>query len=195
MAGTVGEDKEVNLAIIITPFLDMSFQLFAFFVMFYQPSNLEGHIDGNLMPPAKVALKGPPGMKQEKKDDEVITDQEPDPKETVIVRIKAVARGQQEGRLNEGQPTRILLKKPEAADAELIADAASSDMTFDKALDKLAAALKKIQEGPGGAKTNINIEADRDLRHGYFVQVYDVCKAARFASIGFVPPPPESKGS
>ena len=35
----------VNLGIIITPFLDMSFQLLAFFVMIYHPSALEGHID------------------------------------------------------------------------------------------------------------------------------------------------------
>ena len=50
---------EVDLGIIITPMLDMAFQLLAFFVMTYHQSALEGHIDGNLLPPAKVAVKDP----------------------------------------------------------------------------------------------------------------------------------------
>ena len=37
-----------NLNPIITPMLDMAFQLMAFFIMTYHPSALEGHIDGKL---------------------------------------------------------------------------------------------------------------------------------------------------
>ena len=41
----------VNLGLIITPMLDMSFQILAFFIMTYHPSALEGNIDGKLLPP------------------------------------------------------------------------------------------------------------------------------------------------
>src|SRR5207302_10768977 len=49
----------VNLGLIITPMLDMSFQILSFFIMTYHPSALEGHIAGSLAPPEKVATKAP----------------------------------------------------------------------------------------------------------------------------------------
>src|SRR5438132_6078945 len=47
----------VNLGLIITPMLDMSFQILAFFIMTYHPSALEGHIPGSLVPPDNFAKK------------------------------------------------------------------------------------------------------------------------------------------
>ena len=52
-AGSVG----VQLSLIVTPMLDMSFQILAFFIMTYHPSALEGHIPGSLVPPESVAKK------------------------------------------------------------------------------------------------------------------------------------------
>src|ERR1700683_5514939 len=47
----------VNLGLIITPMLDMSFQILSFFIMTYHPSALEGHIAGSLAPPEITATK------------------------------------------------------------------------------------------------------------------------------------------
>ena len=47
----------VQLSLIITPMLDMSFQILAFFIMTYHPAALEGHIPGNLTPPENPATK------------------------------------------------------------------------------------------------------------------------------------------
>ncbi len=41
----------VNLGAIVTPFLDMSFQILAFFIMTYHPSAFEAHDPGSLVPP------------------------------------------------------------------------------------------------------------------------------------------------
>src|SRR5438132_4181412 len=49
----------VNLGLIITPMLDMSFQILAFFIMTYHPSAMEGHIAGSLAPPEITATKAP----------------------------------------------------------------------------------------------------------------------------------------
>ncbi len=38
----------VNLGLIVTPMLDMSFQILAFFIMTYHPSALEGQVTGSL---------------------------------------------------------------------------------------------------------------------------------------------------
>src|SRR5260370_14857090 len=58
----------VNLGLIITPMLDMSFQILSFFIMTYHPSALEGHIAGSLAPPTKVATTG-----QENKLEDVLS--------------------------------------------------------------------------------------------------------------------------
>jgi hypothetical protein len=44
------EDPGINLGSVITPMLDMSFQLLAFFIMIYHPSALEVPIDDRLLP-------------------------------------------------------------------------------------------------------------------------------------------------
>ncbi|MBM3992866.1 MAG: hypothetical protein FJ303_01730 [Planctomycetes bacterium] len=77
----------VQIGLIITPFLDMAFQILSFFIMTYNPAALEGHIDGSLTPPEDVAKKSkdtpftppdapPPPIDEEKllpKLDKVIT--------------------------------------------------------------------------------------------------------------------------
>jgi biopolymer transport protein ExbD len=63
------DEGGVNLGLVITPMLDMSFQLLAFFVMIYHPSALEAHIDGRLLPPPppRTAALVPPGKGKEEK--------------------------------------------------------------------------------------------------------------------------------
>src|SRR5437764_2126002 len=51
------EGGGVALGMIITPMLDMSFQILSFFIMTYHPSALEGHIAGSLAPPEITATK------------------------------------------------------------------------------------------------------------------------------------------
>src|SRR4051794_5964424 len=91
-----GPSGPVNLNIIITPMLDMAFQLLAFFIMTYHPSALEGHIDGTLLPPAKFAIKGPADKNQKKDDTPSVDDDEPKLTETLLVKVKAVPKGQVE---------------------------------------------------------------------------------------------------
>ncbi len=97
----------VNLGIVITPMLDMSFQLLAFFIMTYHPSALEAHIDGKLLPPPTIALASGPGTPPPKKDNPLPVDQKPDDEEIVRVSIrKDYAQG------NEGpnQPFDLLVE-------------------------------------------------------------------------------------
>src|SRR5947208_3700774 len=89
----------MNLSAIITPMLDMSFQLLAFFIMTYHPSALEGHIDGNLLPPAKVLIKGKENkVPNPNEPPPVPVDVEPQDKDAVTVQLLAVAKGQREGK-------------------------------------------------------------------------------------------------
>jgi biopolymer transport protein ExbD len=183
MSASVGAGDGVNLGIIITPMLDMAFQLLAFFVMTYHPHALEGHIDGKLLPPAKAATQGPAIPKS---DDMPVVPDDDDTKMNPVVLIKAVPKGQVSNDRKEGEPERLLLKLPDTGDtADTIADAGTN---FDKGLKRLKERLDAIQKSPSAGK-GISIEADPDLHQQYVVAVYDVCKAAGYRSVGFVPPP------
>src|SRR4051794_7584239 len=54
--GTVGS-QGVALSMIVTPMLDMSFQILSFFIMSYNPSALEAQVPSNLAPPETFASK------------------------------------------------------------------------------------------------------------------------------------------
>lgn len=180
---------EMNLNGIITPMLDMAFQLLVFFIVTYHPSALEGHVDGNLLPPTKVATKGP---KTEVKD-ELPIDTEPQLTDVLMVQIKAVLTaertrtkdGKEETR-DPGQPSRILLKRPESTNFDLVAD---SQYTFKEGVKRLKNELDKFVKEPGATKANIKIEADGDLMHQYAMEVFDVCKLVGFQNVALVAPP------
>jgi biopolymer transport protein ExbD len=175
-----GAGGGVNLTYIITPFLDMSFQLLSFFIMTYHPSALEGHIDGKLVPPTDIAISTNKPVPM----NDLPPDSEPDAAETLLVQIKSVAKGQTEGNRHDGEPSRILLKDPQ--ETRTITD--SSDGTLDDGLKKLENELKHRLKQAGAIKSNIKIEGDGDLKHMYVMRVYDVCKLSGYANISFVAP-------
>ncbi len=175
-----GAGAGVNLNYIITPFLDMSFQLLAFFIMTYHPSALEGHIDGKLVPPSETATKSPTPVAVV----DLPPDADPDAAETMLVQIKSVPKGGVEGNRHDGEPSQILLKQLQ--ETKVVTD--SSDPSLDDGLKKLDDELKRILKQPGAVKSAIKIEGDGNLRHQYVMRVYDVCKLAGYHNISFVAP-------
>ena len=168
----------LTLGLIITPFLDFAFQLLAFFIMTYNPSALEGHIDGTLAASAP-AIQGDPAV-----DPIDFLTGEPELVEAVVVRVKAVGPNQVERDRFEGQPSRIEIKRIEDAQPTLVADAT---VTLDEGLSQLEAELRSLATPPGG-NASIRLEGDRDLKHRYLMRVYDACRAAGYQNISFVAP-------
>jgi biopolymer transport protein ExbD len=177
----------VNLGIIITPMLDMAFQVLAFFIMTYHPSALEGHFDVKMLPPEKVASKG-----KEDTSKDPPTDTPPELTDVLLVSVKAVGKGQSEGTRTEGDPSRIELKKPEDTNPEIISDL-NTDNSYDEGLKKLSAELKKFLEDPSHTKANIKIAPDPELKQKYTLALYDACKLSGFQNIQFVAPAVERK--
>jgi biopolymer transport protein ExbD len=182
-----GDTGGLSLSLIITPFLDFAFQLLAFFIMTYNPSALEGHIDGTLVPPTD------PAMKSEAKVDpnELLSDIDPDLTDAVLVRVKAVPKGQQENKRFDGQPSRIEIIRTGNPDPTIVSD---SDVSLDDGLRMLSDELKRILKEPGAIKSNIKLEGDQDLKHLYMMRVYDVCKSAGYRNISFVAPKFDRRG-
>jgi biopolymer transport protein ExbD len=193
----------VNLGIIITPMLDMSFQLMAFFVMIYQPPAFEGHIDGKLLPPEKLIVKGAPPKTKPDEPLQSAADLDPAVKDAVLVVIKAYDPVREAGKnpdareaakkTQDGMPLEILVKTPESPDTRQVASEGDS---VEKGWEKMLTELKAIrqtlipvgQDKKEAVKTIVKLMLDGNLRHKYVVKAWDVCKAAGFDTVGFIPP-------
>src|SRR6516162_7620348 len=102
----------VNLVLIITPMLDMSFQILAFFIMTYHPSALEAHIPGSLTPPENPATKSKdPSVPADPPDsvpEELLM---PELDSAITVQVKAVLKDQEEAMKRKvGSPGQIFVR-------------------------------------------------------------------------------------
>jgi biopolymer transport protein ExbD len=178
----------VDLGIIITPMLDMAFQLLAFFIMTYNPPAREASVEGQLLPPSKSSPA------KVGKDQKSLPDLTAPGNLTLVVR--AVPAGKmRDPTLVAGQPTLIYLKKPADAKPREIArvklpapgpNAPPAD--WPQALKALAEELAACRAIAAEKDLRVYIQADRSLRYGYFIAIQDVAKAAGFATIGFNAP-------
>jgi biopolymer transport protein ExbD len=167
----------VNLGLIITPMLDMSFQILSFFIMTYHPSALEGHIAGSLAPPTDFAKKAP-----ENKLDQVI--EQSVPEEMILPELQDALTIMVSA--NAGLPGKVSLQQKTEPTPRQIADSAAT--SWKDAKQTLSAELKQVSKDANAEKTNIKIAADADLQQQYVLQVYDICKQSGFSKIHFVPP-------
>src|SRR2546429_8998596 len=105
----------VQLGLIITPMLDMAFQILASFIMTYHPSALEAHIPGSLGPdnPAVKDANQPPVPAPEVpiSTDKALLDGLED---AITVKVKAVVKGQEIGTRVAGLPSQVFLVQPPA---------------------------------------------------------------------------------
>jgi biopolymer transport protein ExbD len=152
----------------ITPMLDMAFQLLAFFVMTYHPSDLEGQMDLSLPSENITQAQSPEDVKQDAAPDKQKPLELP-ANLSVIVRTRKDSK-------NQGLISSLSLQD----------DAGAQDI--DKAsLSVLRDELKKRHEKVEN-KENIKIQAEGKLKWNEVVRVMDVCQQAGFKNISFVPP-------
>jgi biopolymer transport protein ExbD len=169
----------VNLGLIVTPMLDMSFQILSFFIMTYNPSALEGHIPGSLAPPLEISQKA----KENK-----ITDEVPMSVEDIMAEVQdALTVIVKTGGADPGKPGKIAIQRKTSPAPEQVEDA--SVTSWKQTRTALATTLKQLNQEAGVEKANIKIAADADLQQQYVMEVYDICKQSGFPKIHFVPPP------
>lgn len=151
----------------VTPMLDMAFQLLAFFVMTYHPSDLEGQMELSL--PSEAITKA-----QDKEDinPESKVDKEQDLK--LSANLTVIVRTQRDN-VNNGLISGISLQD--------LTGTAPVD-TLDKLREELKARSATVEN-----RENIKIQADSKLKWEEVINVMDVCQQAGFKNISFVPPP------
>jgi biopolymer transport protein ExbD len=150
----------------ITPMLDMAFQIFAFFVVTYNPSGLEGQMELNLPALGEVKAEKQEDVDPKSSDVDVAL-----PAEVTVV-AKTVHDGVNDGIVFSGfnvelpaGPTQLNTQDPRA----------------------LTEHLKKIQSTLQN-KEDIKLQCDRKLKWNRVIEVMDACRKAGFKNIGFGPP-------
>jgi len=187
----------VNLSIIVTPMLDMAFQLLAFFVMTYHPSAFETQFEvQQTLPPEKQSKKklgsggGDPKDLKDLKDIDIkdLTDDPVDPKRAEMITIFLRAADAPAYGREKGDPTQISIKKPEGT--EIISNAEDS---FDKDtrqgvfMSKLITEIQRIKDS-AGTDTELNLSPDADMKHKWVMYVMGLCRREGFNRISFVEP-------
>jgi biopolymer transport protein ExbD len=159
-------EAAAEVALPITPMLDMAFQLLMFFIFTYHPSGMEGQMDLSL-PSEKNARATDQQMVDRTAKSDKDQDLVPPSDLTVIVRT------QQDG-VNNGVISALTLEQ--ASGPRPVNDL--------KALESELTEAKKT--APNDA---IKIQGDGKLKWSAIVQVMDVCRKVGFNNISFVPPP------
>jgi|YelNatPaOPRAMG01_1025707.scaffolds.fasta_scaffold124547_2 biopolymer transport protein ExbD len=151
----------------ITPMLDMAFQLLAFFVMTYHPSDLEGQMELSL--PSEAITQA-----QDKEDIKPDAPVDKDQDLKLAANITVIVRTQRDN-INTGFISGISLQD----------DAGTTAVdTLDKLREELKSRRANVEN-----KENIKIQADNKLKWEEVISVMDVCQQAGFKNISFVPPP------
>jgi biopolymer transport protein ExbD len=160
-----GHDKPAKVEIPITAMLDMSFQMLIFFIMNFNPSDLEGQMDMAL--PAKTEAVS----KEKENPDPKSSDSEEDTK--LPADLTVLVRTDRDGP-NKGQINQLVVRDK------------SGDTTI-PTLEKLTAHLNNAKDQLSN-KDEIKIEADSQLQWARVVEVMDAARKAGFTT-GFGPPP------
>jgi biopolymer transport protein ExbD len=198
-----GDAVGVQLGLIITPMLDMAFQILAFFIMTYHPSALEAHVPGSLVPPEEFAKKNKnadPAAPAEDKLSIPEEDLDPELQTAITIRANSVPADvkndlgvilRKKGSLNQ-----IFLQTSLETDKQLIAEI-KDDAGVEAAIKSLDAKLREFvpkrdeadKKKKETVKTNIKLAADGEMKQQYIMMLYDTCKKAGYSNIHFVPPP------
>lgn len=157
----------------ITPMLDMAFQLLAFFIFTYNPSDLEGHMDLSLPAAGEAKAKD-----MQQVDPKSTPDTELELPSEITVTLK--------GKLAD--PTEIDKVLVQHRAGETMLWSSDDNLKGIDPLDALSAFLQRERVGLTN-QNDIKIQADGRIRYRLIMAVMDRCAKAEFRNIGFAPPP------
>ena len=165
-------DDDPGVVLPITPMLDMAFQLLAFFIFTYHPSDLEGQMELNLPDKPEASAEQVPDNPTPSMDDK-------DP--MVDADISVIVRTFHDGEKN-GDISQILVKEgPDEVEVK-------REEQLVKQQEALLKELTKRREGLSN-KEGIKVQAEGGLKWEKFVAIMDTCRKAGFKDVGFAPPP------
>ncbi len=178
MAGkrTIDTSVDVEINKVITPMLDMAFQIFAFFIVIYHPSQLEGQLLLSLPDAAQAKAAKP----EDARPDQSMTGDLELPAEITVLAKTKRPDGTQDGSI-----TQISVQERLGTKDVVKQDPGSNDVPNLEALRKYLQSVR----GSLSNQNDIKIEAESGLRYEYVMEIMDLCTRAGFKNVGFAPPP------
>jgi biopolymer transport protein ExbD len=155
---------EVALGRVVTPMLDMTFQMLFFFVMQFRPLYLEGQIDFQLPDTDGLREIKPPEAPAPDRDE---------------YRLTIVAKS--------GLPE-VMTWSSRTGAAETIPVGEQLPQTI-QALEAKLQTIARPRRGEDELAPLIKIEADKKLRYAVLVVIMDTCKRAGFNDVSVMPLP------
>lgn len=178
MAGarTLEQSVDVDINKVITPMLDMAFQIFAFFIVIYHPSQLEGQLLLTLPDAAQAKAAKPEDARPEQSMPGALE---------LPAEITVIARTKRPDGTQDGSITQISVQERLGTKDVIKQDQGVKDVPNLDALRKYLQSLRSALSNPN----DIRIEAESGLRYEYVMQIMDVCTRAGFKNVAFAPPP------
>jgi biopolymer transport protein ExbD len=184
---------EVALGRVVVPMLDMSFQILFFFIITFNPNELEGQMTMNLPKSGQAKAQDPSNVDISKP-----SDTELDIPSDFVVVLRAY-NSNEGNRLRSVTVTIRDSEKVTEVGTEKDLDAADLKATdvrsrVKKLMDKLQDELKKKYDAkkatdPMKATDNVKLEANGGAKQGVVIAAMDACLRAGYTQVGFAPPP------
>lgn len=167
--------EETKVVLPITPMLDMTFQLLFFFIVSFNPADLEGAVE--LALPSEKEAAAPKNSKVEKPPDAEDVKFE----SNLTVRVRTQIDGK-----NDGDISAIFVLDNNAKEEGIVAS--SNVKVRNPLLAGLREYLVKRRETLQDNKESIKIQGDGRLKVASIIKVMDACREAGFTNISFIPP-------
>jgi biopolymer transport protein ExbD len=168
-----GTDAPAEVILPITPMLDMAFQLLFFFIMTFNPADLEGQMDLALPVDADKAAHDAKDISEKAKTDKNPAEEFPS---DLTVKVRTQLDGVKDGEIS------AIFVRGLTGQEDPIGGASEVEML---------ASLKKYLETKREAIQNkeaIKVQGDGKLKVKAIIKVMDVCRNAGFNRVSFVPP-------
>jgi len=160
-------DSGTRVTLPITPMLDMTFQLLFFFIMNFNPADLEGEMNMSLPVDAEKQAHKAEDVKKDSK-----TDKNPEPEFPSDLTVKV--RTQLDG-VNDGEISDIAVRNIEGKE-EPVGN-----------IDGLKKYLNDKRESLTN-KDAVKVQGDGKLKVRSVMKVMDACRQVGFKNVSFVPP-------
>jgi len=175
------KEVEVDLNRVVTPMLDMTFQILFFLIMNFRLPTPEGQVD--LLLPKED--EGQPLQQQEDKLDK-------DKKDEYRLRLEIYRNAGDDSQGTIRQMTWKLKEEQDAApinEREPSNDKDEYNQKLSPKLYGLVVKLREYQPKEGGKQPTIKIEFDNKLRYSELLKVMDVLRKMKFTNVGVMPIP------
>ena len=167
----------------IPSFLDMAFQILAFFIFTYNPASMEGQID--LALPASGDARA---ESQQDVDPTKIPDTDLELNSELTVTLTSRGDETSEKKAIVGTISSVAVEGSDLVSRSVYSGPEAIDDDMKKGMPAFQSFLKGKQSGLTN-RDSIKIRADSAIKYGFVVRVMDACNKAGFKHIGFGPPP------